>query len=129
MRAAATRRDVLDSVASARRGAGDCMSAMHLSGNTLRYGAAVLGGVLLGRWLLHSRRPKVVAAMPAVAPKSSLWAGLAVQTASVLLLPLLRAYLLGDKKLPSVSLPHVSLPSLPVIDLNRLFYRWLGLEK
>ncbi len=129
MRTAATRIDVLDSVASARRGAGDCMSALHLSGRTLGYGAAAIGGLLLARTLLRPSRPKVAAAA-VKAPNP--WAGLAVQAISVLVLPLAHAYLMGNKKLPSMpklAVPHISMPQLPPLDPTYLFFRWLGLVK
>lgn len=127
MRTAATRIDVLDSVASARRGAGDCMSALHLSGRTLGYGAAALGGLLLTRMLLRPARTKFVAPVAMKAP--SPWSGLAVQAISLLVLPLAHAYLTGDKKLPAM--PKLSVPALkfPTIDLTYLFFRWLGLVK
>lgn len=130
MRTSSTRLGVLDSVASARRGAGDCLSALHLSGRTLRCGAAALGGALLLRMVLRAARPKAPATLAPVAIKQvNPWSGLAVQVISLLVLPLAHAYLTGDKKLPSVSMPQVKLPQLPVIDLSHLFYRWLGLEK
>ncbi|MCQ2364493.1 MAG: hypothetical protein MJ051_02925 [Akkermansia sp.] len=127
MRTAATRIEVLDSVASARRGAGDCMSALHLSGRTLGYGAAALAGSLLTRMVLRPARPKYISPVAVKAP--SPWSGLAVQAISLLVLPLAHAYLTGDKKLPT--LPKLAVPSLkmPTIDLTYLFFRWLGLVK
>ena len=130
MRTAATRIAVLDSVASARRGAGDCLSALHLSGRALGYGAAALGGLLLTRRLFRAASPKVVA--PVAVKAASPWTGLAVQAISVLLLPLAHAYLMGDKKLPAMpklSVPSVKLPQLPPLDVTYLFFRWLGLVK
>lgn len=127
MRTAATRIDVLDSVAAARRGAGDCLSSLHLSGRVLGYGAAAVGGLLLSRALFKAAAPK---ALPVAAVKApSPWTGLAVQAVSMLVLPLAHAYLMGDKKLPS--LPKISVPSvkLPPMDVTYLFYRWLGLVK
>lgn len=127
MRTAATRIEVLDSVASARRGAGDCMAALHLSGRALGYGAAALGGLLLSRALFKAASPK---ALPVPVGKTpSPWTGLAVQAISVLVLPLAHAYLMGDKKLPPM--PKLSVPSvkLPPLDVSYLFYRWLGLVK
>lgn len=129
MRTAATRIDVLDSVASARRGAGDCMSALHLSGRTLGYGAAAIGGLLLARTLLRPSRSKVV---PVAVKAPNPWTGLAVQAVSMLVLPLAHAYLMGDKKLPSMpklSVPHVRMPQMPSLDPTYLFFRWLGLVK
>lgn len=127
MRTAATRIEVLDSVASARRGAGDCMSALHLSGRALGYGAACLGGLLLSRLLFRPSRPKMVAPVALKAPNP--WSGLAVQAISLLVLPLAHAYLTGDKKLPAM--PKLSVPSVkvPTIDFTYLFFRWLGLVK
>lgn len=127
MRTAATRIDVLDSVASARRGAGDCMSALHLSGRALGYGAAAVGGLLLSRMLFRTATPKVVAPVAVKAP--SPWSGLAVQAISLLVLPLAHAYLTGDKKLPAM--PKLSMPTMkvPTIDFTYLFFRWLGLVK
>lgn len=127
MRTAATRIDVLDSVAAARRGAGDCMSALHLSGRALGYGAAAVGGLLLSRMLFRSTRPKVVA--PVAVKAASPWSGLAVQVISLLVLPLAHAYLTGDRKLPAM--PKLSMPSVkvPTIDFTYLFFRWLGLVK
>lgn len=129
MRTAATRIDILDSVASARRGAGDCMSALHLSGRTLGYGAAAIGGLLLARTLLRPAQPKVA---PVAVKTPNPWTGLAVQAFSMLVLPLAHAYLMGDKKLPSIpkfSMPRVSMPQLPPLDPTYLFFRWLGLVK
>lgn len=129
MRTAATRIDVLDSVASARRGAGDCMSALHLSGRTLGYGAAAIGGLLLARTLLRPSQPKVA---PVAVKAPSLWTGLVVQAFSMLALPMAHAYLMGEKKLPSIpkfSMPRVSMPQLPPLDPTYLFFRWLGLVK
>lgn len=131
MRTAASRIDVLDSVASARRGAGNCLSAAHLSGRALGYGAAVIGGLLLARTLLRASQPKVA---PVAVKAPSPWAGLAAQAVSVLVLPLAHAYLMGDKKLPKFSLPHLSMPQvhmpqLPPLDPTYLFFRWLGLVK
>lgn len=129
MRASATRIGVLDSVASARRGAGDCMSALHLSGSVLRVGGAVLGGMLLARVLLRSR--KVAAVAPVAVKAPSPWTGLAVKVVAMLLLPLLQSYLTGERKLPALQMPQVRLPQMkmPVLDLTYLFYRWLGLVK
>lgn len=127
MRTAATRIDVLDSVASARRGAGDCMSALHLSGRVLGYGAAALGGLLLTRMLFRSSGPKVVA--PVAVKAASPWSGLAVQAISLLVLPLAHAYLTGDKKLPAMPSLKVPALKLPSVDLTYLFFRWLGLVK
>lgn len=130
MRTAATRIDVLDSVAAARRGAGDCLSAMHLSGRMLGYGAAAVGGLLLSRMLFRAAAPK---ALPVAAVKqASPWTGLAVQAVSMLVLPLAHAYLMGDRKLPTMpklSVPHISMPQLPPLDPTYLFFRWLGLVK
>lgn len=129
MRTAATRIDVLDSVASARRGAGDCVSAIHLSGRAVGYGAAALVGLLLARRMMRPAVPKLA---PVAVKAPSPWTGLLVQTVSALVLPLAHAYLMGDKKLPSLpkfSVPRVRLPQMPNLDPTYLFFRWLGLVK
>lgn len=105
------------------------MSALHLSGRTLGYGAAAVAGLLLARTLLRPAQPKVA---PVAVKAASPWTGLAVQAVSMLVLPLAHAYLMGDKKLPNMpkfSLPQVHLPQLPPLDPSYLFFRWLGLVK
>lgn len=127
MQTAASRMDVLDSVATARRGAGDCMSALHLSRRTLGYGAAALAGLLICRALMRASRPKVIVQAPV--KTHSPWTSLFVQAVSMLVLPVAQAYILGNKKLPSISMPQLRMPRLPRMDFSYLFYRWLGLEK
>lgn len=127
MHTAASRIEVLDAVASARRGAGDCMSALHLSGRTLGYGAAALVGLLLARKLLLPSRAKTYAPVAVKAPNP--WSGLAVRAISLFVLPVAHAYLTGNKKLPAM--PKLSVPTLkvPSVDFTYLFFRWLGLVK
>lgn len=128
MQTAATRIDVLDSVSSVRRGAGECMTALHLSRRTLSYGAAAIGGLLLCRAVLRASRPKLAVQQAYIPPRNP-WGGVLAQAVSMLVLPLAHAYLTGNRKLPKFSMPHLRMPHLPKVNASYLFYRWLGLEK
>lgn len=127
MRVGRSRLEMLESVDSARRGAGDCVSELRLAGRVVGCGAAVVGGLLLCRALMRAARPKPVAQASASAP--SPWTGLLIKAVAMLVLPVAQAYIVGDKKLPKVSMPHLHMPRMPKLDFSYLFYRWLGLEK
>ena len=106
----------------------------------LKTAAAVCGGVAVTAALVRtvfkgSRKAAAAGAVRSMNP----WGALALQLATVVVIPALRRYLAADREPAppaAVRAPHPlgaigALFNLPRIDLNptRAFYRWLGLEK
>ncbi len=102
MRSAQSRLGVVSSLSAARKDLGRCVDALPLPGPACRLGAGVvagLGGVLLLRALLPSRRRSAAPAPAAVAPaapRSQVGRLLLSQSVALLLIPLCRYYLLGE---------------------------------
>lgn len=139
MRVAHTRLQVVDSFSTARTGLADRLSVLPSLGKLFGYTAMAGTGLMLSRTFLRASRGgrATAAAVVAKAPRAvNPWSALAVQTISVLVLPLAQAWLMGEKsrfRMPHFTMPKmptVSLPEMPTVPTpSELFFRWLGLEK
>ncbi len=98
-RAAESRLGVLSSLESAGKGVRRCVDALPLSAQAFRIGSAVaagMGGMLLLRALVPSRRRPAAPQQPAPAPtQRHLGRYLLTETIVMLAIPLCRRYLLG----------------------------------
>ena len=126
MRSAESRLGVVTSLDSAMRGAGRTWELLRVPRSAARWGLFACGsalGVLLLRRMLGSGRKAAVAAPAVAAPQSgalALVGRLLLQALPVLLTPLLKSQMRGggaEGKWGSLLHPQ------------RLFFRWVGLEK
>ena len=140
MRVGVSRMNALDSAAKANTEAHALAPVVASRLAMLKTAAAVCGGVLLTAAVVRtvfkgSRKAAAAGAARSMNP----WGALALQLATVVVIPALRRYLAADREPAApgtVRAPHPlgaigALFNLPRIDLNptRAFYRWLGLEK
>lgn len=137
MRVAHTRLLVVDSFSTARTGIADRLAVLPTLGKLAGYAAMSGTGILLFRSFVRAARGARGAVAATTAARSvNPWSALAVQTISVLVLPLAQAWLMGEKS--RFRLPHFTMPKMPSVSLpempnvptpTELFFRWLGLEK
>lgn len=144
MRVAASRMDVLESVADTQTRVREFVPTVSAHAVAIRTLLTVGGGMLAAgvaaRMLSRSSRSLAAGAAAAGARRANPWVALLLQLSTAVLIPLLKKRLSAAPALPGgaerQTTPHPlgaigSLLNLPRIDLNptRAFYRWLGLEK
>ena len=143
MRVAASRMEVLESVADTRTSVRAFLPSVSAHAAAVRtlltMGGGMMAAGLAARMLSRKSSKMAASAAAAGARRTSPWLALALQLGSAVVIPLLRQRLAAGRGLPAPaaqSAPHPlgiigTMFNLPRIDLNptRAFYRWLGLEK
>lgn len=128
MRVAQSRLAAVESLECARAGVASRLEKLPSFASIARYTALAGGGMVVARLMLKNRRGAVAAATAARTVNP--WMGVAAQAVSMLVLPAVQKWMMGEKlTLPSLpSMPR--LPELPQVPTpTELFFRWLGLQK
>lgn len=126
MRVAHTRLQTVDSYNTVRADIAGRVAALPSLGKVFGFAALAGGWFVASRTCLHLARGG-----RAVSGAVNPWVSLAVQSVSMLVLPLFRMWFLeSDNPFRMLKMPTFRMPKMPTVPTpSEMFFRWLGLEK